>query len=257
VVTGASAGIGREFAGLLAAGGHDLVLVSRNHPALESLKRDLEAAYGIFALVVPMDLSLSGAAARVHGACLARGIRVDILVNNAGAGHYGETAAMPEGKIERLLMLNAVALTELCALFGADMKYRGNGRILNISSAAAYLTVPYAAVYSASKSYVTSFSESFRAEMKPYGVTVTCLHPGQTRTGFFEAAGGRAVNPRLTMTAREVAEIGLAALFAGKGSVTAGFLNRIGIRLGRHIPPGLAGAYMRRSIRDRQNRSRG
>ena len=248
LVTGASSGIGREIARILASRGHDLVLVSRSAPKLDELKRELEASYGISAMVLPMDLSRPGAAVSVHEILKARDIEIDILVNNAGVGYYGEVVSMPADRIEGLVMLDVVALTQLCSLFGADMKARKRGRILNVSSAAAFLPVPYAAVYSAAKSYVTKFSRAFREEMRPYGVIVTCLHPGQTRTGFFEAAGGRTVNTLMTMSAREVAESGVRAVFRGKASITTGTMNKISSLAGLVVPVKLIGWFMRRSI---------
>jgi uncharacterized protein len=248
LVTGASSGIGREMARLLAVRGYDLVLVSRNEAALTEFSGELAAKYGTEVIVIPADLGAPGAAARLYEECTQCNIGIEVLVNNAGLGHYGEVAVMPADRVEHLLTLNVTSLTVLCRLFGADMCERKRGWILNVSSIVAAGCYPYFAVYASSKRYVTAFSKALREEMKPCGVMVSCLHPGQTRTNFFNAAGGRKVSDAMLMNPADVAAAGLDGLFRGRSQVTPGVLNRLMTMVLPVVPARYVGRVMRSMI---------
>jgi short-subunit dehydrogenase len=229
LVTGASGGIGEELARILARHGHDLVLVARSADKLAALAERLELDHGILVRVIAKDLARPEAAAELHEALAAEGLAVDVLVNNAGLGLLGKFAEIGiEGDVE-MLRLNIEAPTLLTRLLLPSMLERGSGRILNLASTAGFQPGPLMAVYYATKAYVLSFSEALANEVAGTGVTVTALCPGPTETGFSSRAGSE--QSRLfkgpTMDARTVAEIGYAALMAGKPVVIPGLRNRI------------------------------
>ncbi len=229
LVTGASGGIGREFAIQLAADGWPVVLVGRNEARLAAVMESLGGQAGH--IVVPCDLSKPGAAEVLHSACVRQGIAVDLLVNNAGSGLFGDALGQPPADIEAMVNLNVSTLTNLCALFGADMKKRGTGHILNVASFAALNATPYFASYAATKSYVLNFSLALRAELRSSGVGVTCLLPGYVRTDFDDNAGIRSEGYKRFSKANSlgpeiVARHGLLALKRDAAFTIAGGRNR-------------------------------
>lgn len=230
VITGASSGIGRDFAELYARDGHDLVLVARRREVLESLARTLGERYGVACDPFPADLARR--LDREHLAARLRSIddRIVALVNNAGFGTHGY---FHETDLEReleMIELNVAALTHIAKLVLPGMLARKNGRIVNVSSLAAFQPGPLMAVYYASKAYVQSFSEALAEETEGTGVTVTALCPGPTTTEFHGLAGihpdAPAGGPQ-TMTSREVAELGYHAAQQGKRVIVTGFRNRL------------------------------
>ncbi|MDQ6931025.1 MAG: SDR family oxidoreductase [Candidatus Eremiobacteraeota bacterium] len=224
LITGASGGIGLELAKLLAAGGYDLVLAARSGDALESIAADLQAEHAIGVQVISQDLGVAGSAQAVYdaaGAC-------DILVNNAGFATSGKFADVDLDLERSELQLNIVTLTELTKLSLPGMIARKWGRVLNVASTAAFQPGPFMAVYYASKAYVLSFSEAIASELRGTGVTVTCLAPGATQTGF-AMRGGVEKTPLFKIgvaDARSVAKAGYDGLFAGKSLVVPGFKNK-------------------------------
>jgi len=250
LVTGASGGIGKEFANRLAAEGWAVVLVGRNADTLEAVKAGLPGANGSDAVVIPCDLSKPGAAERLYAACAEKGLRVEMLVNNAGSGVFGESLDLAPAALEAMVNLNVSALTNLCALFGKDMKARGSGRILNVGSFAGLNATPYFASYAATKSYVNAYSLALRAELKASGVVVTCLLPGYVRTGFDDNAGVQSEAYRKfsnanSLGADEVAAIGLKALSRGEASIIAGARNRFAAAMFGLLPRAAAPAIMK------------
>ena len=229
LVTGASAGIGRELARLFAERGHDLVLVARRRDELERLASELGARHGVAADVVACDLAQDGAAARVCEELDRRALDVVYLVNNAGfglAGRFVET----DGAVESsMLHVNVVALTELTKLLLPPMVAARRGGVLNVASTAAFQPGPLMAVYYASKAYVLSFTEALAEELRGTGVAATVLCPGPTRSGFQERAGvGDTMLVRAgLMDARPVAEAGYDALVRGRRVVVPGVKNKV------------------------------
>ena len=190
LVTGASRGIGRELARLLAADGYDLALVARSEEELERTRRDLAEGYGGSARTFARDLSKPGAAEDLWREIDGAGIAVDILVNNAGSGDYGALARQDLGRVSATVVLNALALTILTRLALPGMLERRFGRILNVASVVAYQPGgPHMATYYASKAYVLSFSKGLSRELSGTGVTVTALCPSTTATSFDERSG--------------------------------------------------------------------
>lgn len=227
-ITGASGGIGEEFARLLAAEGHDLILVARSEEKLARLKVDLEQAHLITCHIMTADLAAPGAAAKLVGEMEQRGLASDVLINNAGFGTYGPFLDIDLAPQRGMLDLNIVALTELTHLLARGMKSRGTGRILNVASTAAFQPMPIMAVYAATKAFVLSLSEALANELAGTGVTVTCLCPGPTATGFQDRAamhGSRLFQGRNIMDARTVARIGWTAAQRGKPLVIPGLWN--------------------------------
>ncbi len=229
LITGASSGIGADLARVFAREGHDLVLVARSRDRLDALARELRDAHGAAARVLPIDLSAPGAAGVVRERVAQEGIDIEVLVNDAGFGMRGPFAELDPARQLEMIQVNLVALTELTRLFVPDMVRRGAGRILNVASTAAFQPGPLMAVYCATKAYVLSLSEALAEELRGSGVTVTCVTPGATETGFGEIAGVSAT--RLfrsgTMSSRAVAESAYSALNKGVPLVVPGFRNRL------------------------------
>ena len=235
LVTGASAGIGTEFARQLAKKGYDVVIVARRRDRLDALANELTEG-GAGAELIEADLSRPEGVARVVER-LERG-DIIVLVNNAGFGPTGELAQL---QLDRELPerdLTVRALTQLAHAALRQMKQHRKGAIINVASTGAYQPVPYMSTYAATKAYVLSFSEGLHEEAKAYGVNVTCLCPGGTRTEFQQVAG---VNdeglPRFAwMSAEAVARHALKAAKAGSAIATPGLVNKLTTNLPRFTP---------------------
>ncbi len=257
VITGATSGIGREFADIFAGKGYDLFLASRNREKMDGIKKTIEARHKITVTTLPIDLAQPSSAHKVYEEATAHKLDVQVLVNNAGFAAAAEHVDLDVRKVEEMIQLNIITPTELCSFFGGDMKKKKRGYILNVASTAAYQPTPYVAVYGATKSYVLSFSEALAKEFEDYNVVVTCLSPGPTDTNFFEVAGGRGIaekqqgfwGKRNRMTAREVAEIGVWALFAKKLSVVAGNFNALLVAGSRLAPRGIIASVSKKLMK--------
>ncbi len=188
LITGASSGIGETFARELASQKIDLVIVARSQEKLEDLAQQLREEFVIKVEVIVEDLTKTGATQRVFEKTSAKGLTIDLLINNAGFGDYGTFDERNLEKQVNMIQLNITALVELTHLFLPGMKERRNGAIINVASIAAYVSIPYLSVYSATKAFVLSFSEALWAENKNTGVHVLVLCPGPTESKFFEAA---------------------------------------------------------------------
>ncbi len=186
LVTGASSGLGREFAARLAARGHDLVLVARSRDRLEAVAEELTKAHGVTVHVLVHDLARPGAGRAVARELAERSLTVGLLVNNAGFGTAGRFEEIPAERDHDLLMVNVVALVDLTHALLPGMLERGSGAVLNVGSTAGYQPSPYLSVYSASKTFVLNFSLALRQEYRGRGIRVTALCPGPVETRFFE-----------------------------------------------------------------------
>lgn len=189
LVTGASSGIGKEFARQLAARGMHLVLSARRQDLLEELSRELDTRHGTKSVIVPGDLADPSFPRQLYETVQEQNLDIQLLVNNAGVGQVGTIQDADLDRIMQMIDLNIRSLTELTYLFLKDMLARQEGAIINVSSVAAFQPVAYMPVYSASKAYVLHFSEALWAETRDQGVTVMALCPGTTQTDFFEVAG--------------------------------------------------------------------
>ena len=242
VVTGASSGLGLEFAKLLAKKGYHLVLVARRTERLEALKQEILTSYKLDIHVVSLDLSDTTAAKKLLVYTQQNNLKVSILINNAGFGTSGDFLSVPMEKTVEMLQLNITTLTQLSYLFGNEMKKNKLGYILQVSSVGAFQPSPSFAAYSATKSYVMLFSEALDFELKGTGISVTTLYPGATKTEFFEVANTK-VNKLVEnslMTATSVASIALEAMFNRKRSIVPGSMNKISTLLVQLLPRKLA-----------------
>jgi len=232
LITGASAGIGRDLAGLFAADGWRLILVARRADVLRELEASLRRAHGTETFILPMDLADRESPERIHKAVAKEGLAVDALVNNAGFGSFGPfVESAPAPQIE-MIQVNVSALVHLTRLFLPGMVERRSGRILNVASLAAFQPGPLMAVYYATKAFVLSFSEGLTEELRGTGVTVTALCPGPTRTEFGKRAdteGTRLMSGSVlkVATSGPVALAGYRAMLAGTPIVIPGLLNRL------------------------------
>src|SRR5579864_3658891 len=188
LITGASFGIGAEFARIFAREGYNLVLVARSADKLRQIASELEKAHGTRSLILAADLTDPGAPAYVVDQTTRADIQVDVLVNNAGFGQYGFFAQNDLEECLRQIQLNVATLTHLTRLYLHAMIERKNGGILNVASTAAFQPGPLMAVYFATKAYVLHFSEALANELRESGITVTCLCPGPTATEFQKRA---------------------------------------------------------------------
>jgi len=233
LITGASAGLGVEFARQLSKRGHRLVLVARRKERLEELARELGNARA-----VAIDLSKKDAAAKLLADLESNGETVDLLVNNAGFGLIGRFAELDAKRERQMIDLNVGALTELCRAVAPGMIARKSGGIINVASTAAFQAGPKMAVYFATKAFVLSLTEALHEELKPHGIKVSCLCPGPTRTEFGEVAGfgGNGMFDRVAMESPEVVTAGLEGLDSNKAVVIPGLVNKIGAAATRFAP---------------------
>jgi uncharacterized protein len=238
VVTGASAGLGREFSKLCAADGHGLVLVARRKEELDALARELEGAHQTRSIVVACDLSDPAAPKRVFDAVAAAGVETEILINNAGFGSNGKFWELDGLKEMAMIEVNVTALAHLTRLFLPGMIERGRGRVLNIGSTAGFQPGPFMATYYASKAFVNSFTEALAFELKGTGVTATLSCPGATATEFAQVAGNEKSNlfKSGAADAAGVAKQAYEAMKAGKPSVVHGLKNKAGVQVLRVSP---------------------
>lgn len=223
LITGASAGLGIEFARQLSKRGHALVLAARREERIEALAKELGNARAM-----AIDLSEAGSAAKLIADLDSAQERVEILVNNAGFGLIGPFAELDPGRLRQMIDLNVATLTDLCRAVAPGMINRRSGGIINVASTAAFQPGPNMAVYFATKAYVLSFTEALHEELKPHGVKVSCLCPGPTRTEFGEVAGfgGNAGFDRVAMESPEVVAAGLKGLDRNHAVVVPGLMNK-------------------------------
>ena len=233
LVTGASAGLGVEFARQLSKRGRRLVIAARRKDRLDELAKELGNARS-----VAIDLSKPNAAAKLLADIEANGETVDLLVNNAGFGLIGRFAELDAKRERKMIDLNVGTLADLCRAVAPGMIERKSGAILNVASTAAFQPGPKMAVYFATKAFVLSLTEALHEELKQYGVHVTCLCPGPTRTEFGEVAGfgGNGLFDRVAMESSGVVKAGLDGLDKNKAVVIPGIVNKVGAFSGRFAP---------------------
>lgn len=237
LITGASSGIGEEFARELSKRGTNLVLVARREENLNQLSEELAKRDGTKSLVIPIDLTDVDAPKKLHAKVREEGIVVDLLINNAGFGFVGKISETEPDRMLKMIQLNISALTELTYLFLPEMMERESGSIMNVASVAAFQPIAYMPVYSASKSYVLHFSEAIWAEAREKNVSVMALCPGTTRTDFFDVAGTKQgwLERNRSQSVQEVVKAGLKALRKKRSYVVPGWINyflALAVRLG-------------------------
>ncbi|MEM6453315.1 MAG: SDR family oxidoreductase [Cyanobacteria bacterium P01_D01_bin.105] len=242
LITGASSGIGAEFARQLAAKKRDLVLVARSQDKLNQLAEQLQQQHSIRVQVISQDLTEPSAAASIARQTEELGIVIDLLINNAGFGDYCSFSESVLDRQTSMIQLNISALVELTHAFLPTMLERQQGGIINVSSIAGFQPMPYWSVYAASKAFVLSFSEALWAEVKEKGVKVLALCPGPTESNFFNAAevpSNSEMNSNLNQldSVENVVTLALAALESGQSNmVTGGLMTQMIANLPRVLP---------------------
>jgi short-subunit dehydrogenase len=252
LVTGASSGIGECFVRALAARKWNLVLVARSVEKLSALAKELGSAHGIQAAPLPVDLSAPGAAGRLAATLKDRKLGISLLVNNAGFGARGQFHRLSLDRQSEMLRLNVHALMELTHWLLPPMLEKRRGAVINVSSTASFQPVPFTAVYSASKAFVTNFSMSLAEELRPYGVSVVTLCPGGTQTNFFEAShyGNRKL-PGGLQDPRQVVAEALKALDRGGGLVVPRLFNKFFLEIQRVVPRSWVPQFSARVFREK------
>lgn len=223
LITGASSGLGKEFALIHAEKGGDLIIVARREEKLNKLKNKIESKFKTQVRVIVKDLTDNNAATEIYKEIKDDKIEIDYLINNAGFGGVGKFHEREWQQDLDMINLNIIALTALTRLFLPDFVKRNSGKILNVSSTASLLPGPLQAVYYATKAYVTSFSNAINEELHDTNVTVTNLMPGATATEFGATSGmDKTELFNKTASARSVAEDGYNGMINGKLDVISG-----------------------------------
>lgn len=235
LVTGASSGIGEQFARQLAKQGSHLVLVARSESKLESLASELRKTHGIKAEVISMDLSKEGAPSELYRQCKFLKVDIELLVNNAGFATHGLFEELSGERQHEEVMLNVAAVVDMTHLFLPGMLRRNSGAVINVSSTAGFQPLPYMAVYGATKAFVLSFTQALWWENRDRGIKFFALCPGSTDTRFFDVVGAEEASVGKKDTPERVVEVALRALGQGKLYVVPGMQNYLGAQLARFI----------------------
>ena len=223
LITGASSGIGKEFAKIHASKGNDIIIIARSQEKLEALKQSIENEYKVVVYVIVKDLTHQNAAQEIFDEVSQNKIEISYLINNAGFGGQGYFHEREWNQDLQMIQLNIISLTALTRLFLPKMIERNAGKILNVSSTASLMAGPLQAVYFATKAYVTSFSNALSSELENTNITVTNLMPGATETEFAKKAGLDKTDLfAKAFSAYDVALSGYNAMLEGKMDIIAG-----------------------------------
>lgn len=225
LITGASSGIGKEFARIHAQNGGDLVIVARRESNLIDLKNELESKYNIQAHTITKDLSINNSTQEIYDEVKSEGIEINYLINNAGFGGRGKFHERDWEKDLSMINVNIIALTHLTRLFLPDMVARNEGHVLNVSSTASLMPGPLQAIYFATKAFVTSLSNALVNELEDTNVKVSVLLPGATRTEFAQSSNmenTKLFDNNQTFSANEVAQTGYQGMLKGEMDIVAG-----------------------------------
>jgi short-subunit dehydrogenase len=242
LITGASGGIGLSMARELAKRKIDVLLVARSEDKLGAAKKDLQEKYNINVEFLSTDLSKPGSAVVVTDWITKNSFPVSILINNAGYGIWGAVETTPWAQLNNMMQLNMITLAELCYGMLPELRKHNHSYILNVASTAAYQAVPTLATYAASKSFVILFTRGLRKELKNSRISVTCLSPGATSTGFIDRAGMAVLKERaekFSMSADQVAKIAINGMFNKKTEVITGWMNWLSVQFTYFLPKGL------------------
>lgn len=240
LVTGASSGIGLQYATALARDYHtDLLLVSNQEQEQVAVAKQLAEQYNVKAIPLYRDLSKQDAAEELHQYCLDNNIEVDILINNAGVFFFNPLVETSMKRVELMLMLHVVTVAKMCRLFGEDMCKRGNGYILNMSSMSAWMAYPGIQTYNATKAFIYNFSKSLWYEFRPKGVGITVMTPGAVDTALFGLAPKYrklAVRLSVSIPPEKLVRKALKRMFRKKKQGMPGLLNHLATPLLKHTP---------------------
>jgi short-subunit dehydrogenase len=251
LITGASTGIGAEFADQIAARGANLVLVARSDDTLQSVGRRIRAAYGVRVDVLPTDLTQPGAGEDLAVRVAGLGLTVDVLVNNAGFATHGDLVDADPRRMQNQVQLNCAAVVDLTTRFLPGMVRRRGGAVINVASTAAFQPVAHMAVYAASKAFVLSFTEAVWSEVKPHGVNVLALCPGSTETPFFDVVGAEEASFGKRRSPQQVVTTALHGLADGRPSIVDGKANAFLATTQRFLPHRTVLGIAERAVRPR------
>lgn len=239
LVTGASAGIGKAIAFELAKRKINLLLVALPNTGLSEVANAITSNYDVDARVFECDLTEPDAVQRIQQWAVVPGIAIRVLVNNAGVGSQHAFEETPEALMQTMLKLNNQATVMMTHYILPELKRNAPSYMLNLGSLASFMAIPGKSVYSATKSFVYSFSRSLRLELKPYGVSVSCLCPGATSTSTNAIENYHKVrykNKSFLQSAEAVAREGVEKMFRGRGRIITGTHNKIFFRLSKWLP---------------------
>lgn len=235
LITGASSGIGEQFARQLAKQGSHLVLVARSKSKLESLASELGKRHGIKAEVIAMDLAKEGAPSDLYQQCQFLKVDIELLINNAGFATHGLFEQVSGERQHEEVMLNVAAVVDMTHLFLPDMLHKSSGAVINVASTAGFQPLPYMAVYGATKAFVLSFTQALWWENRNRGIKFFALCPGSTDTSFFNVVGAEEASVGKKDSPERVVEVALRALKEGKLYVVPGVQNYLGAQLSRFM----------------------
>lgn len=239
LVTGASSGIGMQYALELARQGNDLILVSNQEKELAEIAEKITKEWKVNATAIYKDLSAEKAAEELHTICKENHWEIDLLINNAGVFFFNEYNKTDLKRIELMLDLHVKTVSKMCWYFGQDMKERRRGHILNMSSMSAWMSMPGISVYNSTKSYILNFSRSLWYELKPYNVYVTAICPGAVDTGLYGLSDywrKVAVAIGVSMRPETLVKKALEKTYKGKKQYVPGFINKPFLFVIKHLP---------------------
>lgn len=256
LITGASSGIGYSLSVELAKRGYSLIAISNQPEQLEVMRIRLERDFGIEVLTLAMNLAEQGVAENIFNWCREKEVHVEVLVNNAGILVVGEAVHVSEDQVSTILNLHMHTPAMLCRLFGGQMKERGKGYILNVSSISAVMPYPVISFYGPTKAFLRAFTRALRTELRPYGVHVTCLLPGATSTSLYDSTQFNASLLKkigLMKRPEPVAKSAIRALFWERSERVPGVLNKLIVILVPILPNVLISWINSVRIRKRKN----
>lgn len=240
LITGASGGIGLAIARELAARKHDLLLIARSEDKLKQNTRELSGAFGVNVDYLALDLSLPDSAMHVHDWIAQKNYSIDILINNAGHGLWGKLQDLSREELNAMMQLNMITMADFCKIMLPLLQKNNKAYILNVSSTSAYQAVPAMSTYAATKAFVLLFTRGLHLELKGTSVSVSCLCPGTTTTGFNDRARLsdriKATAEKFTMEPEVVAKKAVEGMFDGKMEIIPGFTNWISAKMAEILP---------------------
>src|SRR5688572_3129110 len=252
LITGASSGIGEAFARRLASEKHNLFLVARSEQKLRDLCDELSSKHGISAKYLAVDLIEVDSDLAVFEATEKSGFEIDWLINNAGFGSMGDFAKLDLERELEMIELNITAVVALTHHYLGKMRERRSGTIINVSSGAGFQPIPFFATYSATKAFVSSFTEAIAEENRPFGIRVLALCPGTTDTGFFKASGiDDPMRVKGVQTPDQVVDAALRALSSGRSKVVSGWVNYLVASAVNILPNSLITRVVAKPLRKR------
>ena len=240
LITGASGGIGLAMAKELAARKHDVLLVARSEEKLRQMATELSSTFGVKTDYLSLDLALPNVALQVQDWLAQKNYSIDILINNAGYGLWGKLQDLSREELNAMMQLNMLTLADMCKTLLPRLQQNSKGYILNVASTSAYQAVYAMSTYAATKAFVLLFTRGLHLELKGTSVSVSCLSPGTTTTGFNDRARLsdriKATAEKFTMDPEVVAKKAIDGMFAGKMEIIPGFTNWISAKMSEILP---------------------